>query len=341
MIYSYSNIAHSITKAQSFTNYIVLEILCRANKPGMPAKFDQSAIIAKYIALVRDVNPKYIVDPLDGAYQICKTLRKDELKIIRRALHHNTNIKGICEGTIMPVLYSQIKVINYKLANFLYIFCKNLYTEVMKLKPFSDLYGTLKNHYSCFSISNGLKNKRCPFCGVSRMLNEFNSKKEAYDHYFPKEQYPFSSTHFLNLAPMCHTCNSSYKSRKNPINTKNFGKNKKIFYPFKIYGKITFIVNFNRLDLDNLTLNDITVNNTLQGFNEEIESWEDIFGIKERYKGIYAGDSFTWFEEARIATKNFGESYLDHKSNLNDNYFNNENFLKVAFFDESERLGLI
>ncbi|MHA3789976.1 hypothetical protein ACX0HA_17350 [Flavobacterium hauense] len=321
-------------------NYIVLEVLCRAKKPGMPNVFDSDSVIDKYKNLV-SVNSKYITTPLNSAYQICKDLEVNDIKLLRKALHNNINIKGICEGNVKPILFSDIKIINKDLANYLYQFSKYLYTDVMKLKAFTDLFGELKDHYVEFSRLNEFKSKRCPYCGFARMLNEYNTKKEAYDHFFPKEQYPFISLHFMNLAPMCHTCNSAYKSRKNPIDIKRSGMQKKVFYPFYNYGKINLDVNLLNINIENIVPSEIEINNNLPGHSDEIESWEEIFSIKERYRSIYAGDCFTWFEEARIAFSDFGESYSNYKSHLDNNYYSNENFMKLAALQSFERIGLI
>lgn len=337
MIYSYNYLNPKIVKGQSFVNYIVLEILCRSQKIGMPVIFDEEIVIDKYKSLISQVNPTYIKNPLNSAYQICKKLKPSELRLLKKAIHTNLNIQEICEGTVEPILFSDIKKIDKELANHLYIFCKKLYTEVMKLKPFTDIFGLLKDHYEEFSKINILKSRRCPFCGFARMLSEYNSKKEAYDHFLPKEQYPFISIYFKNLIPMCHTCNSSYKSRKNPIDIQKVGIQKKVFYSYFNYGKINFEIEFKNLDLINVKPNEIVIKNSLVNYEEEVNSWEDIFGIQERYKSIYAGDSFNWLEEARIATSNFGESYANHKLNLNVSYYSNENFMKLAMLEACER----
>ena len=342
MIYSYIFIPHKVIKAQSFVNYIVLEILCKASKKGMPADFDENIVINKYKKLIQNINPDYIKIPINNAYQICKDPNNFHIiKLLKKTLHSNINIKGICDSKIKPVLYSDIKKTNKELANNISSFCTYLYTEVFKLKPCIDLYGEIRDHYVEFSIKNGLKNKRCPFCGIARMESEFSSKREAYDHFFPKEQYPFISVHFANLAPMCHSCNSSYKGRKNPIDVHKKGIHKKVFYPYFNYGKINFTIEINNIRLDSIQPNEINVINILNGYDEEIESWEDIFDIKERYKSIYAGGASSWFEEVRIATNNFGMTYKDYKDHLNVNYYIDENFMKLAFLEACETKGLI
>ncbi|MBB1195043.1 hypothetical protein DNC80_15365 [Flavobacterium sp. SOK18b] len=307
----------------------------------MPEEFDENLVIDKYKSLIA-VNEAYIKVPLNNAYQICqKKLNSNDLKLLKKALHNNLDIVGICNGNTKPVLYIDIKKIDKDLANYLYKFSKYLYTDVLKLKAFTDLFGKLKDHYLEFSTANGLKSKRCPFCGSSRMLNEYNTKKEAYDHFLPKEQYPFISIHFMNLVPMCHTCNSSYKARKNPIDILRSGVQKKVFYPFFNYGKINFELNISNLNLAIINPAEITIFNTLDGNSDEVQSWEEIFGIQERHKSIYVGDSFNWFEEVRIATNEFGDSYNTYKSNLNNNYYSNENFMKLSLLEACEKIGLI
>lgn len=38
------------------------------------------------------------------------------------------------------------------------------------------------------------------------------------DHFFPKSSYPFFSIHFMNLVPLCPTCNIKAKNGKDPLN---------------------------------------------------------------------------------------------------------------------------
>ena len=173
------------------------------------------------------------------------------------------------------------------------------------------------------------------------MENEYNTKKEAYDHFLPKEQYPFISIHFFNLAPMCYKCNSLYKSRKNPIDINKTGNYKKVFYPFSNYEKMDIKIEIQNIQLDKIQPSEIDIKNSLVGYNDEVESWEEIFSIKSRHRSIYVGDSFNWLEEVRICTNNFGETYNSHKANLENNYFCNENFMKLALLEACERKSIL
>jgi hypothetical protein len=45
-----------------------------------------------------------------------------------------------------------------------------------------------------------------------------NRNYAEVDHFFPKALYPFFSIHFMNLVPLCPTCNLKAKQDKDPLN---------------------------------------------------------------------------------------------------------------------------
>jgi hypothetical protein len=76
-------------------------------------------------------------------------------------------------------------------------FFKHLFTNVIKLKAITTRIGDIELHYKDFVKVND--EDRCPFCGINDLKGQYVERREAYDHYLPKDIYPFNSINFLNL----------------------------------------------------------------------------------------------------------------------------------------------
>ena len=105
---------------------------------------------------------------------------------------------------------------------------------------------------------------------------------------------------------MCHECNSTYKLAKDPtrhldpISRKTAGTRRKAFYSYAaVASSITINVTLKTRDITRLQPNEIDLQLTAPGREEEVEAWKDVFGIEERYK-------------ARLCGKNDGIAWLQH-----------------------------
>ena len=56
-------------------------------------------------------------------------------------------------------------------------------------------------------LSNELNIKACLYCNGQYTLNSKDKIFYTFDHYFPKDQYPYLSLSFYNLIPVCDNCN--------------------------------------------------------------------------------------------------------------------------------------
>ncbi|MDM1547200.1 hypothetical protein HX096_04930 [Empedobacter falsenii] len=171
--------------------------------------------------------------------------------------------------------------------------------------------------------------KVCPFCGIAALkpITDRN-RRNAYDHYIPKAQYPFVSINFNNLFPLCTDCNSDEKkSYDTPC--KN-GIRQRILYPYDTtysFENITIYINTEE-DFDNITLgtllSDIDWNiefNVLDGNIDVFEVWNDIFKIKTRYKETITEFEDTWFTDFVIKKYNENviggfKTFSDYKDEL-------------------------
>lgn len=144
MLYSYQYPKAKIQRLQSFVNYIMLEVVLRARK--IPdATFSEALVIPKYVPFIRDINPKYIKNPLIDMYDISKKLSSMHLKVLRKAVYENNKIEELCEGNGTPIRYKDMKALFVKdfeirMLKNIKLFCKNLYEECLNLAP---VYSTI------------------------------------------------------------------------------------------------------------------------------------------------------------------------------------------------------
>lgn len=136
----------------------------------------------------------------------------------------------------------------------------------------------IDGHYKL--IYAAMPHKICPFCGLEIMHQSF---REDYDHLAAKRHYPLVAVHPRNLAPMCHTCNSKNKGEKDVL-CKPDGSRRKMIYPYSEHIDISF-------DYSGTILPQTDVNNQLGRWEINIlpddaitQDWNEIFGIKRRYK---------------------------------------------------------
>ena len=70
------------------------------------------------------------------------------------------------------------------------------------------------------------------------------------------------------------------------------------------------------------------------GYEEQIQNWDRIFGIKENYIAECCSEEmYSYYEEQYIAFMNFGKTHKDYIDILNKNKYGDMNFLKAAFLD--------
>jgi hypothetical protein len=319
-------------------NHIMLDVIFRSPKLASPV-FSSALVLPKYRVLIDGVNQDYILNPLVQAYQICKTLNPKQLKTLKRAVHCNNKIRELCDGTIDPVKYGEIENINSNLKTALKTFCDYLYDESIKKAPFYHAYELIGDYYKKLVG----RSSYCRCCGLNKILTKFHSKRSGLDHYLSLNHYPFSSINFKNLVPICDICNEKYKLGEDTLcKTENKGKRNekryrvKAFYPFRrtsldIDISITFIKlkSIKNIEPENI---DIEVNCT--GYDEEVESWDRMFGIKENYKAECCTDEMlSYYEEQYMAEMINGKTHTEYIALLKCNKYGDANFLKIPFLN--------
>lgn len=285
-------------------------------------------------------------------YELFAELTSVQIDQFKLWYQGNNDMENVCANnpSIHLVRYDEIAVNYRQLAVQLELFCKGLYSDsLLNLKVLSNKIGDIKDHYKNFMSINKLG--KCPFCGISDMLGQHHKPREAYDHYLPKALYPFNSINFRNLVPTCHHCNSSYKTSKDlaytPKDHARSVQRRAIFYPYKTtVHSIEIQIEIQNSDFEKLTPADITLEFGPDVVNEEINTWNDVYSIEERYKAKLCpeSDGKAWLAQVFDEWKELNrepKEYLNALAlNTKHRPFSDCNFLKKPFLDAYNRNGL-
>lgn len=294
---------HTIYALQKWMDELFLDVWCVAAKVVdydielLPADLKEITL-----AIQNDdkIKTDYLYGPIEKVYKIFQGFDQPTKEALALAFRHNNSIEDLCKQTngCNPFLYSALTAINKDLSNELNTFYKSLFTDVIKLKVVKDKIGEMDSHYDDFVKLND--ESKCPFCGLNDIKGRHLSKRDAYDHFLAKGNYPFNSINFKNLSPMCYDCNSSYKGAKDFLHKDKVRR--KAFYPFdqNANPNIQISIAIAKSDIASLTPADITLTLISAGQQSEVDAWADVFGIEERYKAkcLEKNDGKYWYEQA-------------------------------------------
>lgn len=299
MHFTYTYIEHEVEKFQEYLDFLFYEVWCKAEGEFDADKLNGNPELKQiYIDLGNiEINAKggksadFFNSHIENIYAEFLKLEEDQIENLKVGYKSNNDVEGLCsDKAILPLIYTQFPEDQVNLAKLLKSFYGNLYgsNSPFNLAIFGKLgKKILPDHYEKFMDEND--REKCPFCGLNDIMGNNHSYREAYDHYLPKAIYPFNPMNFRNLAPMCHQCNSTYKTTKVPIekcNPLNGDGNRELaFFPYaEQCAEITYNVNLNSTNIGALTPADIELEIVSEGNEEQIESWKRVFGLEERYK---------------------------------------------------------
>jgi len=316
----------------------MLDIIFRAPKIAA-SNFSSALVLPKYRALIDEINSDYILTPLSQAFLLCKMLDNKKLKRLKRAVHVNNKIRELCDGEIEPITYDEIEIIDSELKKAIKLFCDKLYDNVIDLAPCYNMYEEIDGYYKKVVQ----RSSKCRCCGINKVLTKFHTHRSALDHYLPRKHFPFNSVNFKNLLPICDICNSKYKLGKNPLckienkGRKNESRQKsKAFYPFRrTILDIGISIKFqNTKSVKSLEPNNIEIELTCPGYDDQIETWDRIFGIKENYKAECCTEEMLfYYEEQYMAEMIQGKKHQAYILLLEANKYGDSNFLKIPFLN--------
>jgi hypothetical protein len=242
-----------------------------------------------------------LLKPFKEIYDIIKGWEQVKKTKLCEAIRKSNEIENICKGNIAPTKTVDIEPEVKELLVTLFI---KLYTKVLFGKHFKQHYGDRKTHYHAFRkhANNGYNN--CPACGIRPMHNWPEDITDQYDHYLPKDIYPYSTVNFKNLVPICSECNSLQVKN----NTDILEHTGKVFYPFDTtHQPIDFDITISKNDTDVEKIEWLTSYSCAIGKEDELKAWKLIYKIEDRHKNYLRGHLHSWF-------KNYWDDFFDVES---------------------------
>ncbi|VAX23387.1 hypothetical protein MNBD_IGNAVI01-2489 [hydrothermal vent metagenome] len=306
MLRLYKPIQHDIFKLQSMLEHLVCNVWCEANS----GESCESKLDADFKVIYDSYD--WLKKEIDVIYTKFIPLSDADKKSIKDAFSTNNKIEKLCEGTETPIYLDELPdIVENKI--------KPLFVDFYeKLLERAKVPGTKKDYYEKLIEENDFH--YCPCCGLIDFESSDSKYREAFDHYLPKSDYPFSSVNFHNLVPLCYKCNSDRKKVKDPIKD-----GRKAFYPFIVNGQAEHRIGIKitidkSKDLRNLDKADLTIE--FEGYDEKIETWDSLFDIKERYN-----DSIRKKISKTLLQRIKRRHQLFRKNNASWTYDNTLNFL--------------
>lgn len=358
MLFSYQYIMHGMEKMQEYMDYIFYEVWYKAiytQAYGMHL-FDQKPEL-KEILIDFDIQTSeggdLFLRSIEDIYYLFLKLDSIQTMQLKTWYEANNNIEALCcnlDG-INPITYDELALFHQTLHDKIKKLFKNLYGDkIIGRAPITKKIGHIDDHYDAFMRVN--TKGVCPCCGIYPLKGIYHTKREAYDHYLPKGTYPFNSINFKNLIPICHECNSSYKLENNPLYyvPNPIQNRRKAFYLYtndKIEIKVSVTLNLTRKD--EIKPENIVVLLEADGYEEQLETWKEIFSIEERYKALCSSenDGIDWLEQITDDIGNYEgditkEQVLETlRKATKRKPFAEKRFLKLPFLESCENIGLL
>lgn len=359
MLFPYTYVTHQMEKMQEFIDFIFFEVWCKAPTAGPFGLhlFDSNIELREVMEAFYysdKKNADFFYGHVERIYRGFCRLNLKQTRRLKWWYCSNNDIEQLCanypggHATRHSDIESKFPTIAGDIRTF-FIGLYDFDAAAMKRKT-----GDIDDHYKKFVHTNN--SGTCPFCGISDLLGENHTKREAYDHYMPKAIYPFNSINFRNLVPACHHCNSSYKSSKNtaftPKDPCGLQIRRKVFYPFSTQPySISLQVMIQHADHEKLTTADIGLSFGPPELDEQIATWKDIYGIEERYRAklcsadakawvVEVLDEWRWHNESAGADGKSPDAYLRAVSRHTEKSpYTNENFLKDGFLQACKAAG--
>ena len=241
---------------------------------------------------------------LKDIYEIIRHWEQNQKTAFCDSIRNSNKIKEICEGKIITSKDSDIPE---DVRELIKTFFLKLYEDVLKGSIFKETYGGRLDHYHEFKKIANNDFEFCPACGMVEMKTYDDKKTDQYDHYLPKDIYPYSSVNFENLVPICADCNSlEVKSNKDVLSYTG-----KVFYPFdKNENEINIDLRIEKNNEDLSKIKWVLDYSCVNDRAHEINAWKEIYNIEKRHKTHVSGRMAKWY--------NFYDEYMCDKECIED-----------------------
>lgn len=264
-----------------------------------------------------------------------RSLTGPQRALVQQALADQTNLPAILSNLqVCTVIFNMAKVQKAIDELFEYAFGQ--------LSCDDDLGSPVRDrHYS--DIYDHLPDRICPFCGLNPLRGK-SSPRHHLDHWMAISLYPFVGADLRNLCPMCDTCNTTFKGKKDVLhNAAKIRRRSSNPYQGPVY-KIALSNSEwgNGRKQRNYILPRWQID-FVGNSQEEAETWDDVLKIRSRYRDDVLDPEFLpwlshfarWFNgEAQFGRTPHGirQSFQPYINRIIQESFADYAFLKAEVF---------
>lgn len=303
MIFSFNPVQHNIYLFHEHIAYIFKKMFATN-----PKTYTDDLVHPLFLPILNSANIS-IKAPLTEIIEIYYNLPFGDKKQLEIAFSSNNAVDSFYNKDNQLIKFDDLHIsIKAKLK----IFLEKLWTEYPQVNQMEVDFGTIKEHYDALTHEDNCPGIICPFCGIDTFEPSGGKYREAYDHLFAKAKYPFTSINLNILVPTCFKCNSNEKRTSDTLYNDD-GARRAVYYPYD--PSITFdslniniVVNepYNEYKLETLLgavdwEYDFTRNG---GADEKLDSWNEIYGIRRKYRERMVQLEKQWFSELLYQFKN-------------------------------------
>lgn len=235
------------------------------------------------------------VDDLEELYNEIRSLPLLTRQLIEKQFLNNNQVQTLCEQNLVDLEDSIEwkeelggKISNLTGTCYLKLDLTLFRRTGCNLKP-------TKRYYQDFIRKNRMV---CPFCGLNTYKNPNNIRREDFDHYLNKADYPFAAANMRNLVPMCVECNEAYKRDINII----FENLNRVvaFYPYGVVNGVDIEITCNNYPTINDRKGRWSTNIVPKNATEilKITNWDRVFHVKERMANEIKEYYQEWIDKA-------------------------------------------
>mgnify|MGYP003381291905 CR=1 FL=1 len=263
-------------------NSLLLEVLRSA---ATSTRIDETVLPEGLLAAVRRNSPtNRLLGQVNSAAATLSQAERDQLLVAVQAAR-----------TVRP-LFSDCAIstpgVPDSLSAPLKEFATHLFSQTAKLVNVVAACGeSVMDHYSRYAAHEPPGNGNvCGMCGTE-YLAQFRANVEAseqwrapYDHLLAKDTYPILAVHPENLIPVCVTCNSKAKLRKDLLHDGR-GLRRRCFDPWGecAHDRVDLAPDFGNVSPTvSLTMTGLTASE-----QDKLNTWDDVYRIKERVEGEF------------------------------------------------------
>ncbi|HIF9150963.1 hypothetical protein [Photobacterium damselae] len=260
-------------------------------------QYRKASLFPKEFIDVHDNNKNALDKKFKAVFEQIKCLNPSQKKQLKRMFINHQRTKRLCQDLVAIVDFStypdNFKKSLKELGEYLYTSgLKNAQIRELAIAKYGDNNSTLYEHWVAFRRVNGVV---CTFCGIQdyeeQLPDDSDTKwRPAYDHYLPKEKYPFAAVNFRNLIPCCYQCNSKSKGTVDPCDWSDSGR-KQAKYPFDSNIVLGLKLKFVK---ENVAAEKPWVVELKDESDEAHQTWNKVYKIKHRVTSRLNSNYVAW-----------------------------------------------